>query len=118
MVVTVFKIVASALCAGGWVRIPPSPPNTPPTSAAPGLFSPLLDERNSPAKPYSVTTPPANSTSRYERSLPFSRNERDLRPTEMNALQGQTSQAFDAPPFRLRRTGGSLMASHVSWRMP
>ena len=26
VVVTVFKIVASALCAGGWVRFPPSPP--------------------------------------------------------------------------------------------
>ena len=26
VVVTVFKIVASALCVGGWVRFPPSPP--------------------------------------------------------------------------------------------
>ena len=26
VVVTVFKIVAPALCAGGWVRFPPSPP--------------------------------------------------------------------------------------------
>lgn len=27
VVVTVFKIVAPALRAGGWVRFPPSPPN-------------------------------------------------------------------------------------------